>query len=107
MIAPTTRLCLLALVPMVPTAALFVAPTAWPAVVVADVLVLAVALADRTTLPGRSGLRVRRMMQPIALRANCVIRVAIARPAASSLAALMRLPVDSCCIALLSERLLT
>ena len=68
MIAPTSRLCLLALVPMVPTAALFVAPTAWPAVVVADVLVLAVALADLTTLPSRSGLRVRRMMQPIATR---------------------------------------
>jgi len=67
-IAPTWRLCLLAVVPLVPAATLFIEPETWPAVLVADVLVLAVALADLTTLPGRSGLHVRREMQPIATR---------------------------------------
>ncbi len=68
MIAPTRRLCLVALVPLVPTVALFIVPTAWPAVVAADLLALILALADLVTLPRRRGLGVRREMQPIATR---------------------------------------
>ena len=49
MIAPTRRLCLLSLVPLVPTVALFVLPTAWPAVLAADTLAIAVAVADAYT----------------------------------------------------------
>ena len=68
MIAPSLRACLLAVVPLVPTAALFAAPTAWPAVVVADAIVLAIALADIATLPRQRSLRVRRETQRIATR---------------------------------------
>lgn len=68
MIAPTRRLCLLALVPLVPTVTLFIFPTAWPAVLAADVLAIAVAVADLVTLPRRRSIAVRREMQPIATR---------------------------------------
>jgi uncharacterized protein (DUF58 family) len=67
-IAPTRRLCLLALVPLVPTVALFAAPEAWPAVAFADLVVVAVAVGDLATLPGRRAIRARRELQPIATR---------------------------------------
>lgn len=68
MIAPTRRLCLLAALPLVPTAALFLAPAAWPVVAAIDLLVLAVAVGDLATLPGRDAIRVRRELEPIATR---------------------------------------
>lgn len=68
MIAPTRLMCLVALVPLVPTVALFAAPSAWPAVVVADVLVLLVALADLAALPRRRSIHVGREMQTVATR---------------------------------------
>jgi uncharacterized protein (DUF58 family) len=67
-IAPTRLLVLLGIVPLLPTLALFVAPAAWPVVVVADVAVLAVAAADLASLPRRSSLHARRELQPIATR---------------------------------------
>jgi uncharacterized protein (DUF58 family) len=75
-IAPTRRLCLLALVPLVPTVALFAAPSAWPAVALADLLVVAVAVGDLATLPGRRAIRARRDIQAIATR-GATQRVAI------------------------------
>ena len=68
MIAPTRLACLLALVPLVPTLALFAGEALWPAVVVADALVVAVALVDLATLPGRGALAIAREVQPIATR---------------------------------------
>lgn len=76
MIAPTRRLCLLALVPLVPTLALFVAPATWPAVAVADFLVVAVAIGDLATLPPRRALRARRELKAIATR-GATQRVAV------------------------------
>lgn len=76
MIAPTRRLCLLALVPLVPTLALFAAPAAWPVVALADFLVLAAAVGDLATLPGRKAVRARREIQSIATR-GAAQRVAI------------------------------
>jgi uncharacterized protein (DUF58 family) len=67
-IAPTRLLCLVALVPLVPTVALFAAPALWPAVVGADALAVLLALIDLATLPRQRGLRVRRELQPIATR---------------------------------------
>ncbi|MFM7243773.1 MAG: DUF58 domain-containing protein [Planctomycetaceae bacterium] len=68
MIAPTRLMCLVALAPLVPTVALFVAPSAWAAVVVADVLVLLVAVADLAALPHRRAIQVGRQIQPVATR---------------------------------------
>ena len=76
MIAPTRRLCLLALAPVVPTVALFAAPSAWPVVALADLLVVAVAVGDLATLPGRRAIRARREIQAIASR-GAAQRVAI------------------------------
>ncbi len=76
MIAPTRRLCFYALVPLVPTVALFVAPAAWPIVALADFVVVAIAVADLATVPGRQALRARREIQSIATR-GAVQRVAI------------------------------
>ena len=76
MIAPTRRLCLLALAPLVPTVALFAAPSAWPVVALADLLVVAVAVGDLATLPGRRAIRARREIQAIASR-GAAQRVAI------------------------------
>jgi len=67
-IAPTRLLCLVALVPLVPTVALFAAPSAWPAVAIADAVVLLVALADLARLPGRRAVHVAREMQSVATR---------------------------------------
>jgi uncharacterized protein (DUF58 family) len=75
-IAPTRRLCLLALAPLVPTVALFAAPSAWPVVALADLLVVAVAVGDLATLPGRRAIRARREIQAIATR-GAAQRVAI------------------------------
>ena len=68
MIAPTRLLCLVALVPLVPTVVLFVFQSLWPAALAADALALAVALADLVSLPRRSALQIRREVQPIATR---------------------------------------
>ncbi len=68
MIAPTRLLCLLALMPLLPAVALFAGPAVWPAVLLADVAVLAVALADLASLPRRGAVDVRREMQAIATR---------------------------------------
>lgn len=68
MIAPTRLLCLVALVPLVPTVVLFVFPSLWPAALAADALALAVALADLVSLPRRSALQIGREVQPIATR---------------------------------------
>ena len=68
MIAPTRLLCLLLLLPLVPTVALFADGGLWPAVAAADALVAALALFDLATLPRRGTLRVEREVQPIATR---------------------------------------
>ncbi len=68
MIAPTRRLCVFAIIPLVPTVALFVAPDAWPVVLLADIIVGAVAIGDLATLPGRHALRARREIQSIMTR---------------------------------------
>ena len=60
MIAPTPRLCRLALAPLILALSLYVAPAAWPAVLAFDIAILAVALGDATTLPRRSAFRARR-----------------------------------------------
>jgi uncharacterized protein (DUF58 family) len=75
-IAPTRRLCLAALVPLVPTVALFAAPETWPAVAAVDLVVLAVAVGDLSTLPGRRDIRARREIRPVATR-GAVHRVAL------------------------------
>jgi len=76
-----------ALVPLVPAVALFVVPSVWPAVLAADVLVLALAIADLTTLPRQRSLQVRREMQPIATRG-------IAHPVALVIGNRSRRPVE-------------
>ena len=68
MIAPTRLLCLLVLVPLVPTVALFADGRLWPAVAVADALVVALALFDLATLPRGQAVGVERDVQPIATR---------------------------------------
>lgn len=70
MIAPTRRLCLVALVPLVPTIALFAAPEAWPAVAVADLVVVAVAVGDLARIPAGRAIRGRREIQSIATRGS-------------------------------------
>jgi len=67
-IAPTRRLCVLALVPLVPTFALFVQPAFWPVVVLADFLIVAVAAADLASIPRQRAISIRRELQPIATR---------------------------------------
>jgi len=67
-IAPTRLLCLLAVVPLVPTVAMFADHGLWPAVLAADLVVAAVALADLATLPRRDTVLVTRQVQPIATR---------------------------------------
>lgn len=68
MIAPTPRLCLLALAPAVLALGLFLAPTGWPGVLAFDLAILAVAIGDATTLPRRGTFRARREMGAIATR---------------------------------------
>lgn len=68
MIAPTRLLCLLVLVPLVPTVALFADGGLWPAVAAADALVAVLALVDLATLPRAQAVRVEREVQPIATR---------------------------------------
>ena len=68
MIAPSGRLCLLALAPMVLSLTLYVAPAGWPGVVAFDLAILAVAIGDATTLPGRAAFRARRELGGIATR---------------------------------------
>jgi len=67
-IAPTTKLCQLAILPLASAMLLFAVPGAWPMVVVLDLLLAAVAIGDATTLPRRSGFEVRREFEPIATR---------------------------------------
>ena len=68
MIAPTPRLCLLALAPVVLSLGLYLAPAGWPGVLAFDLAIVAVALGDATTLPRRGGFRARREMGAIATR---------------------------------------
>lgn len=68
MIAPTRRLCLVALLPLVPTVALFAAPETWPIVACADLLVALLAAGDLATLPGRGAIRAGREIEPILTR---------------------------------------
>jgi len=68
MIAPTRRLLLLGIVPLLPAVLLLVAPALWPVVVAADAAVLALAVGDLATLPRRGVLRATREMAPIATR---------------------------------------
>lgn len=68
MIAPTSRLCLLALAPAVLALGLFLAPAGWPGVLAFDLAILAVAIGDATTLPRRGTFRARREMGAIATR---------------------------------------
>ncbi len=68
MIAPTARLVLLALAPLVLSLGLYLAPAGWPAVLAFDLAILAVAVGDATTLPRRSALRARREFGAIATR---------------------------------------
>jgi len=67
-IFPAPKLCLLAILPFAAALLLFAVPEAWPAVAVLDLLLVAVAVGDATTLPRRSGFRGRREFQPIATR---------------------------------------
>jgi uncharacterized protein (DUF58 family) len=67
-IAPTRRLCLLAAVPLLPTVALFAAPATWPAVVIADLVVVVLAIVDLFTLPSHRAIRARREVQSIVTR---------------------------------------
>ena len=68
MIAPSARLCRLALAPLVLSVALYLAPAGWPAVLAFDLAILAVAVGDATTLPRRSAFRARRELGGIATR---------------------------------------
>ena len=68
MIAPTTKLCQLAILPLAASLLLFAVPEAWPVVVVLDLLLAVVAIGDATTLPRRSGFEARREFEPIATR---------------------------------------
>lgn len=68
MIAPTTTLCQLAVLPLAAALLLFVVPEAWPVVVLLDILLVALAIGDATTLPRRSGFEARREFEPIATR---------------------------------------
>ena len=68
MIAPTSRLCLLALAPVVLALGLFLAPEGWPGVLAFDLVILAVAIGDATTLPRRGTFRARRELGAIATR---------------------------------------
>lgn len=68
MIAPTPRLCRLALAPLILSLSLYLAPAAWPAVLAFDVAILVVALGDASTLPRRSAFRARRELGGIATR---------------------------------------
>ena len=68
MIAPTTKLCQLAILPLAASLLLFAVPEAWPVVVVLDLLLAVVAIGDATTLPRRSGFEARREYEPIATR---------------------------------------
>jgi len=67
-IAPTTTLCQLAMLPLASAILLFAMPEAWPVVVVLDLLLLTVAIGDATTLPWRTSLEARREFEPIATR---------------------------------------
>jgi uncharacterized protein (DUF58 family) len=67
-IAPTPRLFLLALAPLVLSLGLYLAPAGWPTVLACDLAILAVAVGDATTLPRRSALGVRRELAAIATR---------------------------------------
>ena len=68
MIAPTTKLCQLAMLPLASAILLFAVPGAWPVVVMLDLLLAAVAIGDATTLPRASGFEARREFEPIATR---------------------------------------
>lgn len=68
MIAPSARLCLLALAPLALSLGLYLAPAGWPGVLAFDLAILAVAIGDVTTLPRRAAFRVRREMGSIATR---------------------------------------
>ena len=68
MIAPTTKLCQLAILPLAASLLLFAVPELWPVVVVLDLLLAVVAIGDATTLPRRSGFEARREFEPIATR---------------------------------------
>ena len=68
MIAPTTKLCQLAILPLAASLLLFAVPEAWPVVVVLDLLLAVMAIGDATTLPRRSGFEARREFEPIATR---------------------------------------
>ena len=68
MIAPTTKLCQLAILPLAASLLLFAVPEVWPVVVVLDLLLAVVAIGDATTLPRRSGFEARREFEPIATR---------------------------------------
>ena len=68
MIAPTARLCRLALAPLILSLGLYLAPAGWPAVLAFDLAILAVAVGDATTLPRRSAFRARRELGAIATR---------------------------------------
>ena len=68
MIAPTTKLCQLAILPLAASLLLFAVPELWPVVVVLDLLLAVMAIGDATTLPRRSGFEARREFEPIATR---------------------------------------
>lgn len=68
MIAPSARLCLLAIAPLVLSLSLYLAPAGWPAVLAFDLAILVVAIGDATTLPRRSVFRARRELGGIATR---------------------------------------
>jgi uncharacterized protein (DUF58 family) len=68
MISPRRPLCLLALLPVVTSFLLYVAPLAWPLVVAMDVFALLFALTDICFLPGKKTFSVRREMARVASR---------------------------------------
>ena len=65
MIWPGRALANVVLIPALLTLGLFVAPGAWPALVVLDAVVVAAALADMATLVGARGLTVGRRCAPV------------------------------------------
>jgi uncharacterized protein (DUF58 family) len=67
-IAPTPRLFALTLAPLALSLGLYLAPAGWPAVLAFDLVILAVAIGDATTLPLRSAFRARRELGGIATR---------------------------------------